>query len=197
MMRGQNPFNLYSIAKLKACPHLYANANKACGMGANANECQKVACSAFGTQVNEQAFRWLFIGCPNEYMSTSVQLRTYFSLKYRLQMDSVCLFAEHTPHKRMLFAHTSTLCVLHAFSHLFRVRIQMWARLYASILIVQRQSCTNAAHTTLMFSVVRLVRGLPSLGFTSTLTRPSRNWLNHSKNVVRDRHLDQMLFVTI
>ncbi len=26
-------------------PHLYANANKACGIEANANKCQKVACS--------------------------------------------------------------------------------------------------------------------------------------------------------
>ncbi len=40
---------------LKARSHLYAN--KACGTGANANKCQKVACSAFATQVNEQAFR--------------------------------------------------------------------------------------------------------------------------------------------
>ncbi len=82
-------------------PRLYANTNKACGIETNANECQRVACSAFVTQANEQAFRWLFVGCPNECMSTSVWLQTYFSLKYRLQTDSVRLFAEHTPHKRM------------------------------------------------------------------------------------------------
>ncbi len=86
---------------LKAHPHLYAGANKACETEANANKCQKVACSAFTAQANEQTFRWSFVGCPNECTSTSVQLRTYFSLKYRLQMDSVRLFAEHTPHKRM------------------------------------------------------------------------------------------------
>ncbi len=82
-------------------PHLYVNVNKACEIEANANECQKVACSAFATQANWQAFRWSFIGCPNECTSTSVWFRTYFSLKYRLQMDSVCLFAERTPHKWM------------------------------------------------------------------------------------------------
>ncbi len=86
---------------IKARPHLYANTNAACGTEANANECQKVACSAFAAQANEQAFRWLFVGCPNECTSTSVWLQTYFSLKYRLQMDSVRLFAEHMPHKQM------------------------------------------------------------------------------------------------
>ncbi len=63
-------------------------------------ECQKVAYSAFAAQANEQSFRWLFIGCPNECTSTSVQWRMYFSLKYQLQMDSVRLFVEHMlPHK--------------------------------------------------------------------------------------------------
>ncbi len=86
---------------LKTRPHLYANANKACEAEANAKECQKVAYSVFAAQVNKQAFRWLFVGCPNECTSTSVWLRTYFSLKYRLQVDSIRLFAKHTPHKRM------------------------------------------------------------------------------------------------
>ncbi len=31
-------------------------------------------------------------------------LRTYFSLKYRLQTDSIRLFTEYSPHKQMLFA---------------------------------------------------------------------------------------------
>ncbi len=62
---------------------------------------QKVACSAFAAQANEQAFHWSFVGCSNECTSTSVRLRTYFSFKYWLQTDSVCLFVEHTPHKRM------------------------------------------------------------------------------------------------
>ncbi len=89
------------VISVKVCPHLYANANKACRSEANANECQIGACSAFATQANEQVFRWSFVGCPNEYTSTSVRLRTYFSLKYRLQMDSVRLLVEHTPHKQM------------------------------------------------------------------------------------------------
>ncbi len=55
---------------VKAHPHLYTN--KTCGSEANANECQKVACSAFAAQANEQVLRWLFVGCMNEYKSTSV-----------------------------------------------------------------------------------------------------------------------------
>ncbi len=31
---------------LKVCPHLYANANGACGTEANPNKCQKVVCLA-------------------------------------------------------------------------------------------------------------------------------------------------------
>ncbi len=77
------------------------NANKTCGTEANANECQKIACSVFVAQANKHAFHWLFVGCPNECTSTSVWLRTNFSLKYRLHTDSVRLFTEHTPHKRM------------------------------------------------------------------------------------------------
>ncbi len=54
------PSALFSIigtklSCVKARPHLYANANKACEPEVNANECQKVACSAFVTQANEQA----------------------------------------------------------------------------------------------------------------------------------------------
>ncbi len=86
---------------VKAHPHLYVNANKACRTEGNANECQKVACSAFAAQANEQVFRWSFVGCSNEYTSISVWLWTYFSLKYGLQTDSVCLFAKHIPHKRI------------------------------------------------------------------------------------------------
>ncbi len=73
---------------IKAHPHLYANANKACGTEANANKCQKDACSAFAAQVNKQAFCWLFVGCPNECTSTSVWWWTYFSLKYRLRQKA-------------------------------------------------------------------------------------------------------------
>ncbi len=109
--------------------HSYANANKARGTEANANKCRKVACSVFATQANEQAFHWLFVGCPNEGTSTSVRLRTYFSFKYRLQTDSIRLLAEHLPHKRMLFAYTSTLWISCAFSCSFCIRVQMWMRL--------------------------------------------------------------------
>ncbi len=108
---------------IKARPHLYANANKACAAEANANKCQKVACSAFAAQANELAFRWSFVGCPNEFTSTSVRLWTYFSLKYWLQMDSVHLFAKHTPHKRMkanavrLHVHIMRFCIHFAFTY--------------------------------------------------------------------------------
>ncbi len=94
-------FPLFLYGPLKVHPHLYANAKKACGTEVNRNECQKVACSAFATQANEQAFRWLFVGSPNACTSTLIWLRTYFSLKYWFQMNSVRLFAEHTPHKQM------------------------------------------------------------------------------------------------
>ncbi len=39
-----------------------------------------------------------------EYTSTSVRLRTYFSLNCQLQTDSIRLFMECLPHKRMLFS---------------------------------------------------------------------------------------------
>ncbi len=39
-----------------------------------------------------------------KYTSTSVWLRTYFSLKYRLQTDSIRLFIKHSLHKQMLFS---------------------------------------------------------------------------------------------
>ncbi len=110
-----------TFTTVKAHPHLYANANKACGTKANANECQKVAYSAFAAQANEQAFHWSFVGCPNEYTSTLVWLRTYFSLKYRLQTDSIHLFTNihHISEwRQMLFAYMTTLCVSCAFSHL-------------------------------------------------------------------------------
>ncbi len=113
-----------SLFLVKVRPHLYANANKACGTEANANDCQKVACSAFTAQANEQVFCWLFIGCLNDCTSTSVRWRTYFSLKYRLQTDSVRLFAEDTPHMRMkmnavrLHVHiTHFACVFTFVSH--------------------------------------------------------------------------------
>ncbi len=108
----------------KARPHLYANANKACGTEANANECQKVACSAFVTQANEQEFRWLFVGCPNKCTSTSVRLQTYFSLKYRLQTDSNRLLAKHTPHKWMkvnaVRLHVHIMCFVCVFAFTYR-----------------------------------------------------------------------------
>ncbi len=45
------------INQLKARPHLYTNANEARGIETITNECQKVACSAFTAQANEEA--WL------------------------------------------------------------------------------------------------------------------------------------------
>ncbi len=59
--------HLRTCCTVKARSHLYANANKARGTEANANECQKVACLAFATQANKQVFRWLFVGCPNGF----------------------------------------------------------------------------------------------------------------------------------
>ncbi len=69
---------LYTTFKVHS--HLYANANTACGTEANANKCQKVACSAFSTQANEEVFRWLFVGSPNGFG---------FSKNHR-QLQSVC-----------------------------------------------------------------------------------------------------------
>ncbi len=123
-----HPYDEAHVCILMAHPHLYANANKACGTEANAKECQKVACSAFTAQANEQAFHWSFVGCPNECISTSVWLWTYFSLKYRLQMDGIRLLPNiHriSEWRWMLFAYTSTLCILCAFSHSFRICVQM------------------------------------------------------------------------
>ncbi len=75
-----------SVISVKVCPHLYANANKVCGTVANPNEYQKVVCLAFAS------------------LNICAALRTYFSLKYRLQTDNVRLFTKCSPHKRMLFA---------------------------------------------------------------------------------------------
>ncbi len=132
--------------RVRAHPNLYPNVKKACRTEVNANECQKV-CSAFATQANEHAFHWLFVGCPNECTSTSVWWRTYFSLKYRLQTDSVCLFTSEW--RQMLFAYASTLCVLHA----FRVHVRcgcgfmctnMWMFVACeNSSFAQRRRCTN------------------------------------------------------
>ncbi len=69
-------------------------------------------------------------------MSTSVWLQTSFSLKHQLQTNSVLLFAEHMPHKRMLFTYMSPLCVLRMFSHSFCICIQMWTRLKVYVCLV-------------------------------------------------------------
>ncbi len=66
-------------------PHLYMNANDACGTEAKTNECQKMVCLEFAK------------------LNIHLALRTYFPLKYRLQTDSIRLFTERSPHKRMLF----------------------------------------------------------------------------------------------
>ncbi len=126
----------WRIPKLsvKARPDLYTYANKAYRTEANANECQKVSCSAFVAQANEQAFCWSFVGCSNEYTSTSVWLRMYFSLKYQLQTDSVRLFAKHTPHKRM---KVNAVC-LHIHIMRFHVCVQMWTRLYIEKCVKQK-----------------------------------------------------------
>ncbi len=66
--------------------------------------------------------------------STSVWLWTYFSLKYQLQIDSVCLFAKHTPHKRMKANAVCLLVHITHFarvSHLFCIRVQMRMRLFS------------------------------------------------------------------
>ncbi len=44
-------------------------------------------------------------------------LRTYFSLKYRLQTNSVWLFTKHSPHERMLFAVPR----LHVYTNIFLI----------------------------------------------------------------------------
>ncbi len=46
---------ILKMNRAKERPHLYANANKACGTEANANKCQKVACSAFATPSKRSA----------------------------------------------------------------------------------------------------------------------------------------------
>ncbi len=104
---------------LKVCPYLYANANEACKIEANLNECQKVVYLAFAN-LNV---------CP--------ALRTYFSLKYRLQLDIVWLFTEHSRNIR----HTNECCsqslgymsasTFLLFPHAsFSIRLQIWMRLY-------------------------------------------------------------------
>ncbi len=85
-LRGRRELTSYQGTPVKVCPHLYANANEACGTEANQNKCQKVVCLAFA------------------YLNVRSALRTYFSLKYRLQIDSIWLFTECSPHNRMLFA---------------------------------------------------------------------------------------------
>ncbi len=61
-------------------------------------------------------------------------LRMYFSLKYRLQMDSVWMFTECSPYKRILFA-TPRLHIRINISIisicLIRIRVQMWTWLYS------------------------------------------------------------------
>ncbi len=80
---------------------------RACRIETNPNECPiRAKNGLFGTCLGS---KWgnipdLFIlSREAKYKSSSVQLRTYFSLKYRLQTDSVRLFKECSPHKRMLF----------------------------------------------------------------------------------------------
>ncbi len=140
---------------LKARLHLYANANKACGTKMNANECQKVACSAFATQANKQAFCWLFVGCSNGFSYPShprcstwrrCQTRKWQSV-HSHQYDCERIFLWSTDFRRiasacslnicrisewrrMLFAYTFTLCVSHVFLGSFRICVQMWTRLY-------------------------------------------------------------------
>ncbi len=62
-------------------------------------ECQQMpkSCLFSVRRSSECASVPLVIRCT----STSVRWRTYFSLKYQLQTDSVRLLAKHTPHKRM------------------------------------------------------------------------------------------------
>ncbi len=70
--------------RLKPGPHLYANANEALVTEANPNECP--ICAKCG----------LFCVRQVKHMPTIVNL---FSLKCRLQMDSVRLFTECSPPK--------------------------------------------------------------------------------------------------
>ncbi len=95
---------------IKVCPHLYANANEACKTEANPNECQRVGCLAF-TQLNIHP-----------------ALRMYFSLKYQFQTDSIWLFIEHSPQKRIMFAAP-------------RLHVHINISLIPSCLI--RRSCTD------------------------------------------------------
>ncbi len=86
---------------------------------------KKVACSAFVTQANEQVFRWLFLaawmnGRPHQYDGEHLFHRTYFSLKYRLQTDSIACslnIRRISEWRWRLFAYTSTLCVFAFVSH--------------------------------------------------------------------------------
>ncbi len=78
----------FPFESLKVCPQLYANANETCRTEANPNECQKVVCLA-SAELNE--------------LNVWPALWTYFSLKYRLQTDSVGLFIKCSLHKWMMF----------------------------------------------------------------------------------------------
>ncbi len=49
-----------------------------------------------------ECWKW-FVWCLTS-LNVYPALRTYFSLKYQLQINTVWLFTEHSPHKQMLFA---------------------------------------------------------------------------------------------
>ncbi len=76
---------VYALNILQIFLHLYVNANEACRTETNPNECQKMVRLAF------------------TYLNVHPALRTYFSLKYQLQTDSVRLFTKCSSHKQMLF----------------------------------------------------------------------------------------------
>ncbi len=110
-----------TLTLLKAHPHLYTNANKACGTEANANECQKVACLAFATQANEEVFRWSFCWLPEWMYIHHYDYKRIFlwSTDSRRTVFACSLNICHISEWRwMLFAYTSTLCVFAFVLHL-------------------------------------------------------------------------------
>ncbi len=104
---------------IKVRTHLYVNTNEACGTEVNLNECQKVVCLAF------------------TYLNAHPASQTNFSLKYRLQMDSIQLFTNircinELSSLRLSYTSTSTFL---SFPHTsFGIRIQTWMQCHRWVL---------------------------------------------------------------
>ncbi len=124
-----NNTDMFTYQHVKARPHLYANANKACGMVTNAKR----------LLVQHSPHEWTIkhsIGsslaarmniCPHQYDGERIFLWSTDSRRIVFVCSSN--IRRISKWRWMLFTYTFTLCVLCAFSRLFRIRIQMWTRL--------------------------------------------------------------------